>query len=145
MFTTFIFVSASIFSETEFNDEVILLVLPSNLEEVLARLLAKGQINLVCVEPQLDYLLLLLSIDVAREDSAEQRRLALLGLHIKYLELLRVILQLLYDILQQIVVPEVRGIVYNGPIVACLAHLLRNRESLPIRTLSALKQLPQLA
>ena len=62
----------SVLAHAEFDDEVVEVVLLCELEQVLPRLLPQTQVDRVCVEPPLHYISLLLRLDVARQDRAEE-------------------------------------------------------------------------
>ena len=66
----------------------------SQLQQVFTRFLAKAQIDAVCVEPQLNYtMLLLLVLDVSGKNDAEQWCLALGSLQIENIVPVRMVLQ----------------------------------------------------
>ena len=120
----------SVFSEAIFYNEIVLLVFPCYLEQVLTALFTQLEVDHVRVEPQLDNLLLLLIVDVAREDGAKKRRLTLGSLHVEDLELVRMIIQKLNDVLKDFIVTVVGGIVDHCPIVPSLAYLLSDGQGL---------------
>ena len=98
----------------------------SQLEQVFTRLLTETQVDAVSVEPKFNYtMLLFLILDVCREYDTEQRSLALRRLQVKYIVLVRMVLEQINQVGEHLIMAVVGCVMQHRPVEARLANFFR--------------------